>query len=210
MATFGELITNVSKRIIDPNNTAVSQEDVASALNNAIKYWKKKRFWFNEATATVTMTEDDSTLPLPSDFYMPAYNDGAFVIVYSNQRYPLKKTTQPTYDSFYMDNGNGLPRCYGYVGESYEVYPIPDRAYTVIVRYLKEYDEIAASNYNATNDFIEHADRLITLWACADLNAELRQDPKMESYFRNGAVDEEKNLLNMTRKLNASGRLTVY
>lgn len=210
MATFGELITRVSKRLLDANNTSVSQQDVAASLNEAISYWKFTRFWFNESTFTGNMTEDDATLPTASDFLIPAYDDGAFIINYSEQRYPLSKIKQIQYDAMFMDNGKGQPRYYARAGQSYEAYPIPDRDYTCISRYLKDYEEIAAENYNAVNDFITHASRLILLWSCANIVAELRQDDKMESYFRNAATNESQNLLKRTKKENSTGTLTTY
>lgn len=210
MATFGEIQTSVSKRLLDAQNVSVSQQDVATALNEAIKYWKYRRFWFNEAVSSQTMTLQDGTLPLPSDFLIPAYDDGAFVIVYSQQRYPLCKAGQQAYDDMYLDNGYGLPRVYARVGASYEAYPLPDRAYTFLVRYLKDYDEIAFDNYNATNDWTQFADRLLLFWACANLIAELRQDDKMEAYYRNGAENEFNNLMRSTNRQNSSGSLTVY
>lgn len=210
MAVFGELQTAISKRLLDANNTAVSSSDTAAALNDTIAYYKFKRFWFNEAQSTQTMTLDDATIPLPSDFLMPAYDDGSFIISYSDQRYPLKKVNQVTYDAQFFDNGNGLPQIYARVGGGYECYPIPDRAYSVIVRYLKDYDAIDAANYNAVNDFITNAPRLLVLWSCANLIAELRQDDKMEAYFRKASMNEENNLLSRTNKENGSGSISIY
>jgi hypothetical protein len=210
MATFGELIIYVSKRLLDANNTSVSQQDVAASLNDAVDYWKFTRFWFNEKTFAGVTTTGSETLPLPSDFVFPAYDDGAFIISYSDQRYPLKKVGQAEYDAMFMTNGLGLPQVYARSGQNYLMYPIPDRDYDVISRYLKNYDRIAFDNFNATNDFIEYAPRLISLWACANLIAEIRQDDKMESYFRNAAIDEKSNLLKRTRKENATGTLTTY
>ncbi len=209
MATFGALQTAVSKRLLDAQNVSVSQQDVATSLNDAIAYWKYKRFWFNETVSSQTLTAQDGTIPLPADFLIPAYEDASFIIDYSQQRYPLEKVLSSVYDGRYMDNGYGLPRCYSRVGDSYEVYPLPDQAYTIIVRYLKDYSAIEYSNYNATNDWTDNADRLILLWSCANLIGEIRQDEKMESYFRNAAENEFRNLSAVTNKLNSSGKLTI-
>jgi len=71
MATFSEMQIFVSKRLQDPDNTAVSLADVADMINQAIVYWKKRRFWFNEKTDTVTLTQSDATITPPADFYIP-------------------------------------------------------------------------------------------------------------------------------------------
>lgn len=208
MATFGEMQTSVSKRLLDPSNTSVSASDVALALNDAIKYWKFRRFWFNEVFDSATLTTQDGTIPLSSDFLVPSTQGDGFVIEYSNLRYPLEKLTQQEYDAMYLSNGYGLPRWYARVGTDYEVYPLPDRDYTIKRHYLKDYKVIAQENYNAKNDFTDYADRLLILWSCANLIAEFRQDEKMESYFRSAATDEFNNLQVMTRKSNSSGSLT--
>lgn len=209
MATFGELQTSVSKRLLDANNTAVSSSDVATALNDSIAHWKFRRFFFNEGTYTDTLTAQDSLIPLPNDFLVPAFNDGAFVIEYSAMRYPLRKISNNQFNDLYLTNGYGLPVSYARVGNEYRTYYIPDRDYDFTGYYLKDYAVIAQENYNATNDFIEFAPRLLVLWACSILIAELRQDDKMEAYYTKRAQDEANNLLLMTMKANATGRLTL-
>jgi hypothetical protein len=209
MSTFGEMQSYVSKRLLDPNNISVSSSDVAQAINDAISYWKFRRFWFNEVSDTATMTAQDPSFPYPSDFLVPATKDDGFNIHYSAMRYPLAKITQQQYDGLFLTNGYGIPRWYARIGnEEYKCYPIPDQAYTVGRHYLKDYDALV--NTSDTNDFTENADRLINLWALANLSAELRQDDKMEAYYRQAANDEYRNLRVMTNKANGTGKLTIY
>jgi hypothetical protein len=208
MATFAEIQTAVSKRLLDANNTAVSVADVAAAVNSAIKYWKFRRFWFNEVNDSATMTIQDGTIPLPSDFLVPAYDDGAFRIEYSESRYSLTKLSTKEYNDIYAANGFGLPRFYAPFNPSqYEVYPLPDRDYTITRAYLKDYAPLV--NGTDTNDFTIYADRLITLWAAGNLSGELRQDDKMESYFRNAAMDEFRQLTLLSDKISSSGSLSI-
>lgn len=207
MATFGQIQSAVSKRLLDPDNTAVSASDVASAVNDAIRYWKYKRFWFNEGYDQTTATPQDGVIPLPDDFLVPSTDNDGFNIEYSAMRYPLKKITQGQYDGIYLTNGYGLPRLYARVGRDFVMYPLPDQAYDINSHYLKQYADLTASG--DTNDFTDNADRLLTLWATANLIAEFRQDDKMESYFRNAARDEYQELQVMTQKSNASGGLVL-
>ena len=207
MATFGELQTSVSARILDASQTAVSSSSVAASINNSIRYWKYKRFWFNQVSDTSTMTLEDATIPLPSDFLVPTKDNGAFVIEYSDMRYPLCKISDNEYNGLFLDNGYGLPSAYARIGQSYEVYPIPDRAYTIRREYLKDYAVLSSSS--DTNDFTNYADRLLMLWSCADLSAEFRRDLEMENYFRNAARDEYNLLQMMTQKSNGTGSLEI-
>lgn len=208
MATFGEIQTQVSKRLLDPNNVAISSSDVAASINDAIRYWKFRRFWFNEVFDSVTLTENVGTVPMTGSILVPSTDNGGFVIEYSDMRYPLRKVLQQEYDTVWLENGYGLPYLYARVGRDYEVYPLPDRAYTLKRHYLKEYTDLSIPN--DTNDFTDYASRLIMLWAAANLSGELRQDEKMEEYFRNAANDEYRQLQVMTDKSNGSGKVSIY
>lgn len=206
MATFAQMKTYISARLIDVNNQSVSLASIGDAINDSISYWKTTRFWFNEEFATGTMTLQDGTIPLPNDFLIPVDDLDGFLIEYSDTRYPLAKLSASQYDGTYLSNGFGLPRYYARVGQDYEVYPLPDRAYTVKSHYLKDYPTLV--NDSDTNDFTIEASRLINLWTLADLMAELRQDDKMETYYRSAATDQAQNLLMRTTKSNATGTLS--
>lgn len=208
MATFGDIQTAVSKRILDANNTAVSLSDVASSINDAIRYWKYRRFWFNEANDVGTLTAYSGAFPYPSDFLVPATKDDGFFIQYGSIRYPLTKISQGEYDNIYQDNGYGLPQYYARLGTSYQCYPLPDQNYSVGRHYLRDYPALV--NLTDTNDFTIYADRLITLWSCGNLSAEFRQDDKMEAYYRQASSDEYRQLNVMTTKTNSTGRLTNH
>lgn len=207
MATFVQMKDYVSTRLIDSNNEAVSAATVGQAINDSIAYWKFRRFWFNEAAYSANFTVQDATIPLPNMFLVPVTDTGGFFVSYSNIRYPLTKISDTEYDQLYLDNGYGLPRVYARVGGAYEAYPIPDQAYSCHTRYLKDYNDLSADS--DTNDFTDNADRLINLWALANLSAELRQDDKMEAYYRAAAEAEYRNLSVMTDKSNGTGRLSL-
>ena len=207
MATFLDIQTAVSKRLLDPLYESVSQADVASAINDSIAYWKYKRFWFNEAYGQVTATQSTGPIPLPADFLVPATDYDGFNIEYSAMRYPLQKLTQGQYDGIYLTNGTGLPRMYARVGQDYVLYPLPDRDYDINCHYLRDYDPLVDDG--DTNDFTDYADRLLTLWTTADLVFEIRRDFDAENLFRQRAQVEYQELQTMTRKSNASGSLTL-
>lgn len=207
MATFAELQSAVSERLLDPSGTAVSPANVAASINDSIAYWKFRRFWFNEGVFTSTLTQQDPILPLPSDFLVPAFDDGAVTIEYSAMRYPLNKISNQTFNQVFLTNGYGLPVSYARVGNGYRVYFIPDRNYDFLLYYLKDYVPLVANG--DTNDFTDNAARLLTLWSCANCIAEFREDEKMEAYFRKAANDEALNLGRMTNKSNSTGKLAI-
>lgn len=207
---FGQLTTYVSKRLIDPNNTAVSVDDVQLGINQSIAYWKFRRLWFNESAETVTLTAMNSTIPLPDNFMVPSIQDDGFNILYGGVKYPLVKVDIATMDSLYLSNGYGLPRWYARMANlEYQVCPIPDQNYVTDLYQLNDYPYLV--NNADSNDFTNNAERLISCWALANLVSELRQDtPGTGDYYRQAAQDEYRNLRVLTNKKNASGKVTIY
>ncbi len=207
MTTFAQMKAFVSKRLQDPNNTAVSSADVGDLINQALSYWKNVRFWFNEITDTTTLAQSNPAVPLPVDWLVPSIDD-CFVIEYSGIRYPLKKVSESQYNAMYLSNGIGQPWWYSkQASDNYQVYPIPDRDYTLRRFYLKDYDDFVADG--DTNDFSDNAAFLLQYTAAAYGSRDFRQDMAMYQAFMSRALDEEQNLLVTTRKDNATGSLTI-
>jgi len=208
MATFASIRADISKRLLDVNNTAVSLADVGNAINDAISYWKYRRFWFNEVYDSAVLTINDGTIPLPTNFLVPVTDTDGFNIEYNQTRYPLQKISSQQYDAGFASNAFGRPLYYARMGGSYEVLPLPDLAYPINRRYLKEY--VALSGDMDVNDFTVYAPRLIMLHTLANLIAEFRQDEKMETYYRTAAMNEYNNLCLMGDKSNKTGSLTIH
>ena len=208
MATFAQMKQFVSKRLQDPNNTAVSSDDVGEMINQAIDYWKNTRFYFNEKVDTTTLTQGDNSIPLPADWFCPSI-DPAFVIVYSGIRYPLAKVSETSYDASYLSNGTGQPFWFArQASDEYVCYPIPDRDYDLRRYYLKNYDDLSADG--DTSDWTTDAKNLIQYTAAAYGSRDFRQDTAMYESFWAQAQLELSDLLQTTRKDNATGRLSVY
>ncbi len=207
MATLGDMQTWVSKRLQDPNNTAVSVADVTDLINMAQGYWKNSRFWFNERTDTATLTQSDNSIPIPTDWLIPSI-DNCFVLEYSGIRYPLKKLSEINYNAVYLSNGIGQPFWFSKQADTdYKCYPIPDQNYTIRRFYIKNYDDFV--NTSDTNDFSVKATNLLQYTAAAYGSRDFRQDPQMYQAFWAQATTEYQNLLAITRKDNATGSLTL-
>lgn len=208
MATLSDMQTFVSKRLQDPNNTAVSIADVTDLINMALQYWKNERFWFNEITDTTTLTQGNPAIPLAVDFLVPSIDQGAFVIEYSGIRYPLTKISEPQYNNQYLSNGIGQPFNYARLANSeYQVFPIPDRDYTLRRFYIRDYDDFV--NGTDTNDFSVLLPQLLQYTAAAYGSRDFRQDMTMFGAFWQQAQLEYQSALKTTRKDNATGSLTL-
>lgn len=207
MATLAQMRTWVSKRLQDPDFTAVSSADVDELINQALSYWKNTRFWFNEVTDTTTLTTSDNSIPLPDDWLCPSIDD-CFVIEYSGIRYVLKKLAEPMYNAIYLSNGIGQPFWFSRQADTeYKVYPIPDRDYTLRRFYIRDYADLVADDDE--NDFSIKAPRLLQYTAAAYGNRDFRQDMDVYAAFFAEAEREEQSLLATTRKDNATGSLTL-
>src|SRR5574343_424814 len=207
MATFAELKTEISDLLLDPSNTAISAATVATAINNAISYWKFRRFWFNTANDTATLTIDSDVIPLPSDFLVEMPDNDGFVIDYSNSRFALVKVAPREFDDIYDSNGKGMPSIYSLKGSTYSCYSIPNQAFTIRRYYLKTYANLSADG--DTNDFTNNASDLIKYWALSKLHYARRQDDKMGQYYTDRAMDEYNNLQIRSSKANATGYLQI-
>ncbi len=220
-ATFGQLQSRVSARIIDPSNVAVASSNVAQAINDAIAFWKTRKFYFNNKLTTIILDLMDpyilqygNTPPpawpgapvLPSNFLFEDDKDG-FVIQYNNQNYPLDKVHPREYDNSFLSNGNGLPFIYTFRNSNYEIYWKPQLTYTMQVNYYADY--VPLVNTSDTNDFTNYADKLIEYDAISRLLSDLRLDDARAEKFAARAEVENTSLKSRSRKQNATGRLVV-
>lgn len=207
MATFSELKTAVSKRLLDVNNTVVSEADVGDTINASIKYWKGRHFWFNEFSEVKTLTVDDPEIPLPSSVTMfRPFREGGLVLEDSDERFDITAVRPQDYDWENLEQ-SGRPYIRTYRNKKWYCYDYPKEAYSVTWYGVKDYS--ALSSGSDENDFTTYADRLIMFDALSRLHIEFRQDREMGSLFAAGAQDEYDNLKKTTEDLTGTGVLAV-
>lgn len=199
--------TSVSARLLDDSNTAVSASEVGDALNAAMKFWKVKRFWFNEFKEDVTLTADDPVITLPAtyDLLIP-FQEGGLSVTENERKYFVTKVRSEEYDADDV-GGTGRPYIYTFRANAYEAYFIPDQAYTATWHGLRDYDDFNAdADYN---DFSVLADKLLVYEACKRLHAELRLDLEMADRYEAKVKQEYGMLLDRTNELNATGSIQI-
>lgn len=218
-ATFGTLQTSVAKRLIDPNSIVVSSADVQQAILDAIGFWKPRKFFFNQATANLTMDVNDpyvlqygnsvsgypSAPVLPSNFLVEDEENG-FVIPYNNLRYTMKKKPPQVYDAENIA-GMGLPYIYTYRAGNYEFYWFPQIAYPLTVYYIKDYPDLV--NPGDTNDFTKYAANLLIYEAVSRILSDVRLDDARAEKFKARAEEEYENIKGRSFKQNATGQVTA-
>lgn len=207
MTTLVDVRTSIVNRLQDPNFTGISSANVDAAINTALTYYKRRRYWFNESLSVITLTIGNPIIPnIPSDF-LEELNPGGLTIKYSNLNYQVFKRSSSIYDAENFA-GVGLPYIYTYRNKGFELYFYPDQAYSLNLRYLKDYP-VLVSNTD-TNDFLNYADTMIYYNALSRIYGEYKQDPTMESYYTARAADEEDDLKRRSGSLIGTGTLTLH
>lgn len=205
MATLAEVRTRIAEVLQDTGFTSISSASVDAVINDSINFYKRDRFWFNEAAASLTCTTGSRFLSgIPSDFLRELEYNG-LTVFYGNIYYPLKKMSSEEYDGGNI-SALGLPLYYCYRNGAFELYMYPNVDYPITLRYLKDYD--ALSGDSATNDWLTYADRMIRLDALSRIYIEYKQDEKMASFYANGASEERRMLLKQSNIKVGSGHLT--
>ncbi len=204
--TLLSIRTRIGERLQDTSFQSISAASVTDVINQTLKYYKFRRFWFNDKEVDITLTQSTAVVPsMPTDL-LCELPDGGLTILYSNVYYPLQKVSSQIYDS---DNvsATGLPYQYTYRAQQYEVYFLPNIAYTLKFRYLKDYADLAANG--DTNDFLTYADMMIYYNALSRIYGEYKQDEKMSGYYTSRANDEMENVGRRTSALTGTGQLTL-
>jgi len=206
MPTFGELRQSVSRRIQDPKNTAISVADVGDTINASIRYWKQRRFWFNEVSETVTATANTALLPTPTIPILYLFKDDGITLYDQSYRYVLRNISPSVYDSWDMGQ-IGRPTAYTYRDGGYYLYYYPMDPYQVVLHGVRDYVDLVDDD--DTNDFTTLADRLIMYDSMSRIYAEFRQDNESAAIFSQAADAEYNNLKSRTDENVTTGRMAV-
>lgn len=211
MATLSATSAVIARKLLDENNTVVSGVQIRTAINDAIKYWKRRAFWFNEFSETITLTIGNPAFSLVTNTPIFLFEKGGAVVVENMIRYPLTKITSEKYDLLNIQ-APGRPFAWTYRNQGFELYSYPDQAYSMVCRGIKDYADFATEGADDgnTSDFLTHAELLIQYWALSRLHGEYRQDEKMESYYTARAKDEFENLKEFNADKDSTGTNEVH
>lgn len=139
-------LANLKAKIASDLHRSDLTTQIADAITNSIRRYNRDRFWFLEATATITLAASTPSYNLPSDFKAAdtvLFND-------TSGKYPVGQVSYidlDTYDSG-ISNGN-KPSVFAIYGDKIRFYPVPDGTYSVIMSYQKALDAPSDSGSNA-------------------------------------------------------------
>lgn len=210
MGTLGSVAIAISRRLFDENNTAVTPVEVREAINEAVKKWKVKRFWFNSTEAPLSIQTGDVFVTLPNDFQMVVPRN-AFTIQFSGFTYQVKKYSPLRFDAIDSTSITGRPLRYVIRDGYLEFSPAANQAYPGTLYYIREYPDLATdgSADAQTNDFLTNAEMLIRSEALSQIHGELRQDEKMEKRYTDRTQAEYNVLRDRTANMFRTGTLTI-
>ena len=207
MATFEEMQTRIADDLNRPLADFTTQ--IKKAINRAVEFYEKERFWFNEnvwsfsassgiehvafsAAVTTDLKEiDEVTLTRSATDIYPMD-----AILYSDFR---KLATSGT------SNSQGAPFEYALFRNTWFFYPIPDQNYTVHVYGQRGYATLSASG--DTNDFTAEAEDLIEARARWWLYQRVLKDVANASLAKAEEAEALSSLREKTVNLISTGRI---
>ena len=127
------------------------------------KYWFQLTEW-----AQTTATIDERRIAVPDDFLLE-YDEGTLEIYATvsgvTAWYPIVKDTLDILEARYLGASSGLPKKYAISGGYFILFPTPDQAYPIRMRYYAEADSIAGAyqgSGSTVNTFwLKHAHDLV-------------------------------------------------
>lgn len=152
MSNYGALQTRIGRELRKNNSTT----NIQAHIQSAIRYYAKKRFWFNQGRQEVLTVAGADTVTLPTGFRK---EDEVYVTI-SGNRFDLEKRTFDDIEQMHgLTTTTGQPWDYALRGDQIRVYPTPDAVYTLTITGI--FDLGALSDDAHTNDWCTEAEDLI-------------------------------------------------
>ncbi len=198
-------LSDMRSRIADDLDRSDLSTQIDKAINRAIEYYEKERFWFNEKVGTFATAANQknygSSDGIPTDMAQRDYVE----ITVSGKEYRL---TERTYDYIKELIGNdmtGEPTDYAYYQENFYLYPVPNAVRTITVSYQQKYTTLSADA--DTNDFTTDAEDLIEARARWWLYLRVIKDREQSELAKSEEQDALLSLRIKTEKLIMSGKI---
>jgi hypothetical protein len=201
MSTFLEM----KNRIADDLDRTDLSTQIAKAINRAIEYYEKERFWFNEKVSTFSTVANQknygSSDGIPTDIAEIDYVE----ITVSGKEYELHTRTYSYIKKLIGYDMVGEPTDYCYYQENFYFYPIPNAARTITISHQQKYAELSADS--DTNDFTTEAEDLIESRARWWIYSRIIKDREQAEVAKADEIEALQALRTKTEKLTSTGSL---
>lgn len=198
MSTYGTMLSRIAD---DLDRTDLSTQ-IQTAVQNAVRYYERRKFWFNEGRATASTTASTDTYAVPTD-YMSGLR---MEITVNGSTYPLALRDINYLDSIGVTTNTGQPFDFAVLAEEFRLYPVPDQAYTLTLTYNRSLGELSASN--DTNAWMVEAEDLIRFRAEWEIYQYILKNVDQAAYCKQGESDALTSLLDHTGRYVSTGNIT--
>jgi hypothetical protein len=203
MATLATMRSRISDDLL---RTDIDTQ-IDKAINRAIEYYEKERFWFSETTGTFTTVASQQAYSSSNASFIAllAEIDLVRVTLSASNIYALDLSSYA--EILNKDTGNftSTPSEYAFYKQNIYLYPTPNDAWTVTVSYQKKYAELALAA--DTNDFTTDAEDLIEARARWWLYSRVIKDMEQAQIAKAEEIEALTALRIKTNKLTSTGQI---
>ncbi len=208
MTDFGTMKTRVGNEL----KRAELTTEIRDAIISSLAFYKRQRFRWNTARATLTLQPNVEYYQLPTDFI----EADTLVLRSSGDEldYLEERTHHWTDREKEWDGYRSRPDIFSIQTNELRMYPVPDRSYTALMSYVFEQSEISASaSDSASNEWMTNGEELIRLHTKVDMLTNVIRGPEsfQEAALLAGREHEVlKQLRKEYKRSQSSGRTTPW
>jgi hypothetical protein len=216
MTTYGIMQTRIADEIV--RDDLASQ--VRNAIQDAIKQWEGRRFFFNEKRYkinTVAGQEYYDLIPSTLLLYdgsalstgeMLLEADDVLAVVNTSMPYKLTPRTDLWIEENQSGTYRGQPASWGIYGNQLRLYPIPDAIYATYPRGLGRLATLSADS--DTNNWMTEGEVLIRNQAKLILYRDLVRDPDGKALAEQALAEAEWALSRKTSAKTMTGQQAAW
>ena len=205
MATFEEM----QNRIADDLNRTDLTTQIKKAINRAVEFYEKERFWFNESVWSFSASNGVEEVSFSSALTTDVFERDAVTLTRSaTDIYPLDEITFQELRRIATSgtsNSQGPPSRYATFNNRWFFYPVPDSNYVLHVYGQKGYATLSASG--DTNDFTTDAEDLIEARARWWLYARVLKDMPNATVAKTEEIEALQSLRSKSTSRISTGRV---
>lgn len=143
MATYGEMKSRIADEFI---NESVTTAQIENAIKDAIKFYERKPFYFNEARDDTSITTVAGTEYYSADIFNTSPKIVSVKILDDGLYTPLTAWSYQEIEDVQDGSITGDPVAYCVFKRQLRLYPIPDDADVVTVSYIERYATLSGED----------------------------------------------------------------
>lgn len=158
MATYADMRARIADELA--NDGDISTAQINYAIQDAIKLYERRGWWFNQELVTWSTTAEHEYYTT-DDFAGMAdivQIDGLTVLV-DGSRSPLRAVDYKIINDIQDGSVDGVPTLFSYYKENIRLFPRPDATYTIYMLYVKRLDTLVDDS--DSNAWTNEAEELI-------------------------------------------------